>query len=164
MDNELADSIEIFREIGETYPGMFSIAKKTPTDQILVYVNKHFTAKTYHIQPLFTRVPNDDLKKSVENGIDIVIDLYNFTKEGEVFGNRVCMLHFGDDIAIGLQNTIEKVQYQIARPIPHSIMEPFLFALDNYFSNRPQDMSESFAEKLVAVNANILSMGEDPQA
>jgi|GEM_PF-4989646 len=134
MDNELADSIEIFREIGETYPGMFSIAKKTPTDQILVYVNKHFTAKTKYsseevlgrncrflqqhsnIQPLFTRVPNDDLKKSVENGIDIVIDLYNFTKEGEVFGNRVCMLHFGDDIAIGLQNTIEKVQYQIARP------------------------------------------------
>lgn len=163
------------QKVGDLYPNMMTVVDKSLTDNPLIYVNSFFEDFTgYTRQEVlgkncrFLQTKKDktgphihiksDLSLFIQRHIDCCIDLKNYKKDGTCFYNRLCIINFGDNLSIGLQNSIESPTFNSVRPIPPEILKPFFDVMDVFYNNsHPEDkILEPLAKNLVEINQNII--------
>ena len=138
--------------IGELYPKQMTVVNKSFPDQPLVYANKNFLEFTGYSEkevlgqncrflqknsqvPEYKFSLRNGLRDYINHGVDCCVDLKNYKKDGTVFVNRLCLIHCGEELCLGLQNHVGRIALKKVKPAPQEVLQPFLQAMDDYFES-----------------------------
>ena len=143
---------DLFTEIGKLYPKQLTLVNKTIKDQPLIYVNQKFEEFTGYSSievlgkncrflqknlqsPIRKLRIKSSLQHYINNSIDCCVDLKNYKKDGTVFYNRLCLIHYGEEFCVGLQNQVDKISLKEVIPTPLEVLRPFSMAINEHFSS-----------------------------
>ena len=130
MKTSVNDSAKEFViKIGNVYPNILTVVDKSLEDHPLIYVNKYFEDFTGYTSDevvgkncrFLQYNPHEDQKHIkikrgladyIQRSVDCCIDIKNYKKDGTPFVNRLCLIHFGESLCIGLQNIIAQPQFR----------------------------------------------------
>lgn len=121
---------------GDSFPYPITMANQDLPDQPIVYVNKFFRDMTgYENEEIIGKncrflqagktdpATKEKLREAIEARLPICQDLKNYTKNGEVFYNRLVMIPFrtgGQRFFLGLQHIIPLERFKPTNEVPHN--------------------------------------------